>query len=755
MFSRFFKPRWKSSKAATRVNAVAGLDFSNSEDNRILKKLARTDVSEEVCVAAINAITDVAWLSTLLASDIPDAVKRVAKNRVQSLTADQASQDEAATQTALDSISDANSRLAMAATSENKQVRETLLSKIEADDELISVISDSKYHDVRLAAVKKLKSPESIETAYCLVKNKDKVAARFLHEHLLAYKTGRQESKAHDESVARILASMDALTKSQWSAEFTGRYLSLNQRWEKLTHEISAENKQQFQQSEKIAADIVATHQNIVRSQQQQNELVQKLPALSQQVMALSADDLEAGLKETESALANYEQQWNAFLAISSPEKKLSEAYHRQLQALRKLHIVANNARQMLKLSAADESLSEPEMQQNLGKIDSLLSEYKSQDDSKLPEFIKQISIQAGHLRQLIKTEKNTTEKTSQAVNKQFRSLQAMLSTGKWGPANSIYQRLLTRINALDETAKKPFVSRLANVQERLNEIGDWKSFATAPKLEGLCEQMEAVPEMDLNPGDRADWIKKLQGQWKSMGSSPESNNLWPRFKVAADKAYIPCAEHFDKKRQQREHNLETRRQMCDQLQTYFDSNHWSSPDWKLVQKTQRLAKQEWSKSRIVDRKAGKALDDRFTELMHQFDEKLAVEYVANAAEKQGLIDKVTALADGEVNQHALNQVKRYQLAWKQVGIMRRNEDQVLWETFNETCRKVYNASREIQQQEYAKSIAHVTEAKNILKEMNMLARQSENNEKLFSELQDKFQALPDFPDRDKKYLER
>ncbi|MEE9342757.1 MAG: hypothetical protein V3V12_03890, partial [Gammaproteobacteria bacterium] len=41
------------------------------------------------------------------------------------------------------------------------------------------------------------------------------------------------------------------------------------------------------------------------------------------------------------------------------------------------------------------------------------------------------------------------------------------------------------------------------------------------------------------------------------------------------------------------------------------------------------------------------------------------------------------------------------------------------------------------------------------LKEMNMLARQSENNEKLFSELQDKFQALPDFPDRDKKYLER
>jgi len=130
--------------------------------------------------------------------------------------------------------------------------------------------------------------------------------------------------------------------------------------------------------------------------------------------------------------------------------------------------------------------------------------------------------------------------------------------------------------------------------------------------------------------------------------------------------------------------------------------------------------------------------------------------YDAGAQEKTDLIDKVRALADGEVNQHCINQVKRLQGLWRRTGITRQKDDRKLWSEFNQHCSDIFSRHRGQQKEQYAASIQHVTRGKEIIRELKqMAAADSVADDKEFQKLQDEFQALPEFPERDSKYLFR
>ena len=143
-------------------------------------------------------------------------------------------------------------------------------------------------------------------------------------------------------------------------------------------------------------------------------------------------------------------------------------------------------------------------------------------------------------------------------------------------------------------------------------------------------------------------------------------------------------------------------------LENYEKNTDWSEPDWRVVEKTLRTAKQEWKSNQVFDKKRGKGLEDRFTKILNLIDAKLDPVYEANAAEKKDLIAKVTKLAEADINQHSINQVKSLQSAWRLSGACRQKDDRALWNEFRTATNKIFDTHRGKQREEHAASFAHV-----------------------------------------------
>jgi len=262
-----------------------------------------------------------------------------------------------------------------------------------------------------------------------------------------------------------------------------------------------------------------------------------------------------------------------------------------------------------------------------------------------------------------------------------------------------------------------------------------------------------AMAADDLNT--RAAKIKELQNEWKSIGPSPVANELWDRFKAAADIAYEPIGEFRQGQQKEREKRVENKQKTCAELDAFLADVDWQEADWKLVEKTIRKAKTNWRNNRVQDRKPDKALEQRFSDLVAQFTEKLNVQYDANAQAKETLIEKVQKLSESDINQHVINQTRKLQNSWKQTGIMRRRQDQELWEKFNGFCRIIYKQHHTSEKKKVDSSVAHVKQARDLIRALKDLVKKAEIDDKKFNSIQEQFNALAEFPERDKKFLLR
>lgn len=178
-------------------------------------------------------------------------------------------------------------------------------------------------------------------------------------------------------------------------------------------------------------------------------------------------------------------------------------------------------------------------------------------------------------------------------------------------------------------------------------------------------------------------------------------------------------------------------------------------PDWKLIQRRVSDAKREWSKNRVTDRKPDRKLEARFSQALKPFESALKRQYRDNEKARKALIEKAAALASGDINQHVANQAKTLLSAWKLVGIVPRRVDQKLWETFNGHLGSIFKHQQAVAREKRRAGFEHVDRARAIAKELRTLARGDKVDESAVQALVDEFNALPDFPDRDRRGLER
>jgi len=340
------------------------------------------------------------------------------------------------------------------------------------------------------------------------------------------------------------------------------------------------------------------------------------------------------------------------------------------------------------------------------------------------------------------------------ATHRQFSALSAIIKDGKWGPANSMIRRLQKKLDAMEPAERSTLNEKLTRAEKQLGDMADWQDFAARPKLEALCDSMEALPAQTLSPEELAKQVRQLQGEWKALGVSRASNDLWSRFKTAGDTAYEPCKAWFEEKQQQRQAKLDAKVALCESLEAQHASLS-DNPDWKAAVRNVNQAKREWTRNRIPDRKPDRALEARFSAALKPFETALAEQYDENAKTKQALIDKAQSLAEAEITQHSANQAKSLLSAWKLVGVMRRKEDQVLWEVFNGHLGTIFKHQHKVERDKQRAGLEHVYRAKDIIKRLKSLSRADTLDESEMQTLSTEFQSLAEFPERDKKFLLR
>jgi hypothetical protein len=267
----------------------------------------------------------------------------------------------------------------------------------------------------------------------------------------------------------------------------------------------------------------------------------------------------------------------------------------------------------------------------------------------------------------------------------------------------------------------------LQQLDDKLNELKQWKDYAVAPKRIELIEEMETLIGSTEEPRVLADRIKSLQLEWRtiSKGIVSEAPEEWERFHNASEAAYRPCGEYFRAQAKLREENLENRKAVFERLAAFETNQNVENPDWRLLASVLREAPQEWRQYFPVDREASRSIQGDFDAAMGRLQARLDAWYESNAADKQSLIKRASQLLTQEDGREAIEAVKRLQILWKETGLVPRDQDQSLWSEFRELCDAVYQKRQQANAEYCAGLEANKVKAVALCEEAERLAKSS------------------------------
>ena len=299
----------------------------------------------------------------------------------------------------------------------------------------------------------------------------------------------------------------------------------------------------------------------------------------------------------------------------------------------------------------------------------------------------------------------------------------------------------------------------LQQLDERLNELRQWKDYVVAPKRIELIEEMEALVGSQDAPEALAEHIRALQQEWRTInkGIASDASAEAERFQQAFRAAFKPCEAYFAAQAAVRRGNLESRKQVLERLQAFVASLDAEHADHHLVMQVLREAPREWHSHSPVDREASRHVENEFRQSMDRLRQVQDSWYERNAGEKSALIAQARHLSTVEDTTLAIDGVARLQAQWKETGPVQRDRSQALWDEFRTLCDAVYQR----REQAYAQYSAGLEAARGsavalceqVEQAVSLDATERVSTHTMIREWQDAFEALGELPRSDARGL--
>jgi hypothetical protein len=752
--SKLFKPKWQSKHIETRKQAVELLDGLKAEDAKILIQLAENDPSSDIQKLALQKITDTNALISL-----HKKAKEELKNSLELRLYELAS---AQSLSIFDLILDLDLLTDMIIKSNQADNFIRGLARIESAPALLKIATQSRNAQIRQAAAELIESEKEINALFEYAKNKDKTVYQISKNKLAGIRALAQKESENQKTISKLLKDLENLSRTEVLQHFDARLAHIKKQWADFSALANEQQNKDFSQ-------LYALCEKKLEQQQTSPVITPEKETENQEII----DEIESTLSTIKDTLTRFQQQAAKTLEISALDALIKTQENRWLEATREvdvnklqqktyldgmgqlrhylkaLHSLADNNEE---LSSLIESINNTgditpnALEQSRKKLKNVLKNIDWPTNFLVPALLLEartaIEVSNEKKQTLIEKQKHIEDKITQAISK----MDTALEDKQIKTAIQHLKEIQTNLSKLETKLADRFQQGLALRINQLNELRDWQGFANTPKQEELCLAMERLSETHIDPTDKAEKIKMMQQEWKSLGGTG-NQELWNRFKIASDKAFEPCALFFAEQKQLKQNNLKKREILLSQIKEYTANINWeqvsskntmpswTTSDWKTADKINRQARQEWRDAFPLDFKLNKPLQAEFNKIMDSFDLNLENEKAYNLSLKQAIVDKAHALSEADDIEASIQAIKSLQEEWQKIGITHHKADRKLWAQYRSYCDVIF--AKKDQQREQKRSetdeIIQATNARCAELEASSLELLSKSNDELKS----------------------
>ncbi len=751
MLKSLFKSGWKSNSVEKRLHFIAEIDVSVAANQEILQKLAANDVDVAVQHAAMAKISDPQVLYNLRLSHSNSESRQVAESSFRNLI-----QSNAFTEADCKKFLTRNpkSNLLIAKYCPSAELRNEILLNLD-ESEQANVIGDIAFSATRVMVAKQIHSMGSLEIARRNLKGRDKSAEKIIKSKIDLIHS-KQKLDQENAALARsIREQMESLSRYiAWSDEIKVKFFSLSKKWDALDFDPSEDEKALYDPAFiKVSAD-VKNNMALGLSQENQEKIVSTLEAMCEKVAAHPLDLLLTENTALNDDLSNLRWQWEKESEVTPPSANSIERFTEASKSLEFAIKMGRHVSSLRDARHANEAGNKDESVSAHKHAKAILREAdRSEWSGNFPTLasVSEAVQEANDVLSNVKASRKQAKDALDSLHKRISRLFGATNRGDLGRAQRELAAVVKAASRYEGKDRKSLDERIEEATESVKKMGDWKDFALEPKLINLCEQMEVLANSKTpNPDKQAVEIKKLQQDWKALGTSTVCDTYWPRFKDAADKAYEPCSVFFKQRRETQRANLKSREPLVDEMKELFESTDWDAkPDYKSVEESVSQIMKRWKKIKDVEHGPGQKQWNKLSKIKDQINQKLDVEYEKNIADKHALTAQLEQMLEQDVDEQTLGKLQFIQSKWKQVGLTRRSQDQKAWVKFKASSDAVYQKIQDLRQAKRSVEDEQVAAYKQIHTKIHTLAKSTQDlavSDKEFAALEEEYKALPPLP---------
>lgn len=793
MLNRLFKPKWQHKNSVIRQQAIEKLNPADTEEHKILIEAALKDTDDTVRAAAIENLEDLDTLEKLISANSSSnsaqdsTLNKTLTQRYGQLLASPPSgikDDEIAAR--LQRCNNTDAINAFTQYCQDPKLLSEAILQIDDPQQLIELASQSPTAKTRKMAAELIHDEAALKQLLSASKGKDKSVSQIVKQKLNVLKEQNETHQGINLDLANTLDSLktiehsiqqhgDSAINSQLVAKHSvliNKLNAINEKVKSTPHQAEAKLNEERQQTQNqievlnstINAKFEAKKAQLEQEAREKAEAEQSTDKQKALLSALStwkdelAQQTSIQPEENQNKLNDFECQWQALQAqyknseLNGQFIKTRSQIESTLSAFERWDKLAQQVDQQLTSKVKKDQLKP--LRQSSKQIDKLIKQVNWPSAMAQPEALVKLTKLKSDCEQNINGLLQAQKNLRNTVEAQIKELESHIDAGQVDQASSSLTKVQNTLGKLDDSHSKGLDAELKRLKAQYNSLRDWQHYATDPKREALCEEMEKLISLDIPAPEKAKSIKALQQEWKQLGDAKNTRDLWLRFKAAADEAYAPCKEHFNLDHQKRENNFNQRQQIIEQLKQYYEGTDWNAiakDQWQAVDKIIQQATKEWREFSPVARDKHKAQQDEFHAVLNPIKDQLRDERKRNKATKEDIISKAkSALEESENSQEAIDTVKQLQQDWKAVGITFHSDNQKLWGQFREACDAVFALRDQERDQAKSERDQNFAQAKALITELNTLSK--DDGDALLAhrvrvdEIQSAYNALGELP---------
>lgn len=689
ILTHLFRPKWQHPRPEVRKKAIGNLNPDQDNDQSILQQVACQDSDIEIRCQALQKLLNVELLTDIATNDTSSQARQAAGQRLCELICGSvgAGLPMAQRLKLLDRLEQTATLLQITLEGDCFEIRQEALLRISDQDALTQVVNETDNRQLRQLAAEGITDSEHLQQLIRTIRQRDKNVYRLLKNRLDQQRADAAEAAAWQQTQEQLCSALEKLAEEAVVAHYGAKLQALRNQWQGLPQTPAASFVTRFDNAAAQCqlkadryAEEMAAREKVAAAQTEQTRLQQQLQQLQQNLHQPAA---EFDLTSCATQLEQLHRRWQELDAIApggsaknnSFNAAIAQSQQTVMAWLRWQEIVPTLAdiNERSELDTLEQQLAWPEQLPEPAPLAKLRRQCRAANQPAQPS--------QPNARQQARAQQQ------QANQEQLEQLLQALDQGSLQRVGELIRPLRDNQSSFSANQRSTF----KQLHSRWLELQDWQKFATQPKLEQLCDAMEALSaNTELNETQAAEQLQALQQQWKQLDSPNIPNTLRQRFQQANDRAYEQCRGYFERLRQLRESNLQQRERLCDQLDALLTDTDWNQPDLRALLTSNRQLRSDWRKFSPVERAQGKKLQKRFNRALKTLESQVQVAQAHNESAKQALVEQAMALSQQTDTQQAAQTARALQKQWKQIGPAGKEQEAALWPQFRNACDQLF-----------------------------------------------------------------